>query len=61
MELDPSVNGPAKTVNEALSTDTVPERKEHKKSVDYMRRVARLAEAILGKVYSLNVPGKECF
>jgi hypothetical protein len=53
MELDPSVNGPAKTVNEALSTDTVPERKEHKKSVDYMRRVARLAEAILGKVYSM--------
>jgi hypothetical protein len=53
MELDPSVNGPAKTVNEALSTDTVPERKEHKKSVDYMRRVARLTEAILGKVYSM--------
>jgi hypothetical protein len=53
MELDPSVNGPAKTVNEALSTDTVPERKEHKKSVDYMRPVARLAEAILGKVYSM--------
>jgi hypothetical protein len=48
-----SVDGPAKTVNEALSTDTVPERKEHKKSVDYMRCVARLAEAILGKVYSM--------
>jgi hypothetical protein len=53
MKLDPSVNGPAKTVNKALSIDTVPERKEHKKSVDYMRRVARLTEAILGKVYSM--------
>jgi len=52
--VDLSVPGPAKTVSDTLPRDTVSERKEHKKALDFVKRTAKLAKTILGRVYSMH-------
>lgn len=53
-QLDDESPGPLRAIRTTLPQETSAEKREYKKSVSYLRRRVSLANAILGKTYSMH-------